>query len=569
MKCKKCQATIPEGALFCSSCGARADGNKPCPSCDKLIPDESVFCIFCGERVDGNKICSKCLKPVPAKAIFCTHCRARLDEKQICAKCGEEFDGDFCPMCGTPYRQTEEISATKTQTIKEPVIEPIITPIPVVVPAIESVKKNVIKPIEEVSSNEEEIISKDNYQEVENVEQEAEIDASNEVVNAIVCTQCGSSNVTLIAEDLAICKNCGTNIVINVEKETPIVNNTVNINMESSFGETPISFYALPKLHDSKYFLTRALEKLASDDETPEDIISNSEFAPVKTVYCNYVIGKGTAELTYSATVGYDYKVKYTDYDSSGRPVQKTKTETKWEPFSGNHVGDYVKAISNDEAETSNPSGYKFLVERVDEAVEMSLVDFETPTPNAPTQQSISDVKDAILYAGRYDCEKALPGNRHKQFNCNGTVKLHSLECHVAPQHVLTYKYNGEERKLHAHTFSSCCVEGDIVNAKKETTNEIEEKIKLYNIATCSFMFVTILCLLLVKSVLFISLMGGLSVAGFIALEVFRSITKKNVYAQKKKSKITSLIKALKERNLPIPDSVLEQAEVKEGNEND
>ena len=74
MNCKKCGLPVVNGAVFCSNCGARVDGNKVCPSCKNTIPDSSIFCACCGARVDG---------------------------KTICSNCGKEIVGDFCSYCGT------------------------------------------------------------------------------------------------------------------------------------------------------------------------------------------------------------------------------------------------------------------------------------------------------------------------------------------------------------------------------------------------------------------------------------------------------------------------------------
>ena len=576
MKCKKCQTVIPEEALYCPSCGARADGNKPCPSCEKLIPDESVFCVFCGERVDGNKICHKCLKPVPLKAIYCSYCRAKLDEKQYCSNCGEEFEGLFCPMCGTPYveKVIEENVQKKTvnkpvepviqEVTAQPTVAPAIIPIPVVVPAVgvnsvNSATKNQVqepvatKAIEETAQTEDALCEEEAIEETQ-----AEVDVTKNTLNAIVCSQCGSSNVDLIAEDLAVCKNCGTNIVINVEKEQTTINNTVNINLENNYGDTPLTFYALPKLSDTKTFLANAITALALDKETPEDIISASTFEPVKTEYRHYLISNGTANMSYSATVGYDYKVTYTEY-SNGKPVQKTKTETKWEPFSGTHVGDYKKAVPNDNGETSDAAVYLIHNNVNNEAVELSQVNFETQTPNAPCKESIELVKSAIKYAAERDCEASLPGHRHKQFNCHGTVALHEVECHVAPQNILTYKYKNETNKLYAHTFSTYTVSGTKVNAKAETLGELEEKIKIFNIGTLALLLISIILVFAVKNPTVVIIFGSLSIASFIALEIYRGITKKNIYARKRAIKIQNALAYLKLKKLPVP-SKLEEA---------
>ena len=50
MFCLNCGNRLPEGAAFCSNCGAKAqqDNANICPACGSTIPDDAVFCIGCG-----------------------------------------------------------------------------------------------------------------------------------------------------------------------------------------------------------------------------------------------------------------------------------------------------------------------------------------------------------------------------------------------------------------------------------------------------------------------------------------------------------------------------------------
>ncbi len=54
MDCKKCGFTLNESDVYCSKCGARADGKKACISCGELVDDNFTFCAFCGARLDGK-----------------------------------------------------------------------------------------------------------------------------------------------------------------------------------------------------------------------------------------------------------------------------------------------------------------------------------------------------------------------------------------------------------------------------------------------------------------------------------------------------------------------------------
>ncbi len=74
MICKHCQAENADDAVFCKNCGKRLDGMIECPECKALNPEDSRFCKNCGKLLNG---------------------------KNLCQKCGTEYEGKFCPVCGT------------------------------------------------------------------------------------------------------------------------------------------------------------------------------------------------------------------------------------------------------------------------------------------------------------------------------------------------------------------------------------------------------------------------------------------------------------------------------------
>ena len=69
--CRKCHAPLEEGALFCTECGEKIDGEERiCPICS--YSSASEFCPNCGYKL------------IPS----------------ICPKCGTECHESFCEKCG-------------------------------------------------------------------------------------------------------------------------------------------------------------------------------------------------------------------------------------------------------------------------------------------------------------------------------------------------------------------------------------------------------------------------------------------------------------------------------------
>lgn len=75
--CRSCNAKVPLGNKFCSSCG-------------KPMGSPKVSCVKCGSQIDEG------LK-------FCSECGAPQNVEKHCTNCGVKVEADikFCPECGT------------------------------------------------------------------------------------------------------------------------------------------------------------------------------------------------------------------------------------------------------------------------------------------------------------------------------------------------------------------------------------------------------------------------------------------------------------------------------------
>ena len=254
-----------------------------CTNCSAMIPDDGVFCHVCGTRVDGKKICPNCEKLITEEAVFCTYCGVKLIKDE------PNNEGS----------KKEEVEEKKADEI--PIIVPVVVP----------------------SSTQNATIEKDTIVASE------EIDEKVAITEAIICTQCGSTDVEIISEDLGKCKNCGTQVVINMPKETNVVTNNVNIQMVESFGEAPLSFFEMPLETTQEDFFVKALLDIANKKDSPDDVFSVSNFEPIKKIYCQYLIGEGNVDMTYSANIGYDRKEEYYEqvrkWDSSIKDYRYTQ----------------------------------------------------------------------------------------------------------------------------------------------------------------------------------------------------------------------------------------------------
>ncbi|CAJ35630.1 SPFH domain-containing protein [Methanocella arvoryzae] len=75
--CAKCGASVPQGAKFCPSCGAKQE-TAVCSKCGAALPPGAKFCPSCGQPAGGEQACPKCGTKVAAGSKFCPSCGNQL-----------------------------------------------------------------------------------------------------------------------------------------------------------------------------------------------------------------------------------------------------------------------------------------------------------------------------------------------------------------------------------------------------------------------------------------------------------------------------------------------------------
>lgn len=98
-RCEKCGAEVPNGAAFCSSCGATM------PKIQTPEPTDYVKCENCGTNVKkGMRFCTSCGKPMETVAApAAKESVVETAAEKTCSNCGAKVETDlaFCTECGT------------------------------------------------------------------------------------------------------------------------------------------------------------------------------------------------------------------------------------------------------------------------------------------------------------------------------------------------------------------------------------------------------------------------------------------------------------------------------------
>lgn len=522
MVCKQCSTVIVDGGIFCPNCGARVDGKKVCPKCKKIVPENSVFCTYCGTRVAQNKPIS--------------------DETEI--------NKDLPPEDEAQAENDikEENKVQENGEIIEPVILPVLVPV-----ANESVP--VISAT--VSENEEDSVA-------ENEETLSEDDSEElSVLEPIICPQCGSTNVELISEELGKCKNCGTQIVLKKATQTNYVTNNVNIEMYNDGLEDKkdaTSYYELPKEMSEEEFFIKALTNLCFSECAPEDIFETAVFKPVTLEYRQYIAGMANVEMTYFASIGYDKKVEYQEYNSSKQEfVTKTRTVTTWQPYNGTFKDTFADVASNEENELKEES-VDIRKNCLKKVVEFNFANKNAQIPLVPRNNAINTLKNSIETIAEKSCYSKLPGDRNKDFRCSTKINLKQIFSIVAPQYVLPYEYEGKEYKKYAHTVKEAEILGKVPDCES-TLDEVEDSIEVKKAGGLTFVtFVLLLFSIFAGIFLPVAckiIFGVIGIVLFIVQCIVQKVVENKVYEQVKERKAKrrkeGLKTFLKKKGLPMP----------------
>ena len=393
----------------------------------------------------GIRICPDCGGKVSESRRDCIHCGYIFPVTKQCPDCGEsvEENAKMCPECGYPF-EVEQTTGVATTSVA---------------PTVQTKESK--------------------------VEQTSKLYET----TSVVCPQCGSNDIELKSSELGKCRACGTTVVLpKKEQQVKVVNNfVVNNNAENS-----AQYYTIKRertLNDE--FIRGAYVAMTQDRKTPIDI-SDGEFDHVNESNEQYIEVDSTANITYSATVGYDYMVTYTDYDSQGKPVKRTKRETEWKPFSGSHVTQSTVYVGNDD----NSNRASAFNRAVNHAEPGSIMPYDGTNsrvaPLSPNPASIEEAKQNAISQAESEAERSLPGDRHKDFRASGSATVNSVKSYSAPTQDAVFKYKEEEHFCTAFAFGPFMLGGTSPDDSDSIHQVVKEKTNPLFITSLSLLGVLI-----------------------------------------------------------------------------
>lgn len=302
--------------------------------------------------------------------------------------------------------------------------------------------------------------------------------------------------------------------------------------------------YKLGKDHTKEEFLRAVLVKLASTPGIPADAVKSN--FKISESYEDLIQCKGYVSSDYSVLIGYDEKEQYRTtankvldagdfytYEGIGKIAPesgtyrvdtiKTRTVTRWSPYSGHTSGDY----------TTHVTGYGSITsDRITEVLKATKAEAEII-------DNYTEPSDGAISAAKELCRKGVeakinfPGDHHKDFKSEASVRIDSLKLYQIPVYTATFVYNGVNYRISDYAAGNFDIQLDSVSSLSEINTKIAASLKplekpwivAKNVGWCLYLLLVALGFAAIPIAGYYR--GWILVAGFLCvMYVFRMIVR-------------------------------------------
>lgn len=244
--------------------------------------------------------------------------------------------------------------------------------------------------------------------------------------------------------------------------------------------EQAIAFSAKKEI-EKEEFLRQLLIDLGKDPKTPVDVV-DAQFGEVRESAREALLCSASVSGTCTASIGYDRKEPYTDYETykekvgetwvtRQRAVTKYRTVTDWRPFQTDYFGEHTCATENTDSERNDNAGLgNALATAANESIQ---------------RDGEREVNAKALSRAVMRCEAhvevwnvKLPGDQQKDKRYNSTSDIKSVACYTLPFYEVTFTYEGKKYKASAFACGKLHVMCDVPKRKETPQPDPKETIE-------------------------------------------------------------------------------------------
>ena len=291
---------------------------------------------------------------------------------------------------------------------------------------------------------------------------------------------------------------------------------------------------------DKKEFFRSALLFLTELPTTPTDV-TKAKFGKVTEGVAEVVSCSAHVRLMYSASIGYDREEYYTTREKqyvNGQyrmvEVEKKRTVTDWQPYSGTIEDHVVTALFNGGLGALSKYGdvWDFRLMQVLDSIDDDSMSFDQESAKvAPT--TVGEAKKVC--AERLEQEITYPGDHVKDKVIRPTVEMQGMTCYKIPYYEVEFEYEGGTYQVFGFAAGDDLMLGIVpkVNTSLQQTVKKAKIISSVTIAATYIVTVSFALISLVSCILYFYDLGlTLSLIGLpfaIAEPVFLTLYKKKV----------------------------------------
>lgn len=227
--------------------------------------------------------------------------------------------------------------------------------------------------------------------------------------------------------------------------------------------------FTVEKEIDKDTFIRQLLIDLAKNKNTPVDVVQ-AEIGEVRESIKEILVCSASVSGTCTASIGYDRREAYTDYETykekvgdtyvtRQRAVTKYRTVTDWRPFSTDFSG---KATC---AEENTDEGRSYRGDAAHTLKTISDSSFVVKGEAFVNRQALSRaIMHCEAHVKVYDV--TLPGDKQKDERYQCSSNIEAVTCYKLPYYEVTFTYEGKEYDASAFACGSLSVYYDVPENK-------------------------------------------------------------------------------------------------------